>query len=297
MRGCLRNHGPLRAFADTPAESATVYKTGETPETTECFGPYTLLQRRHGQRLTGDSLLLVEFLLPLFRLGSLPQRSVASKSAACESVTCKSIIELGTGSGVLLLYLLWKTREAREAGKGMVRRGESMPGEPVPCDDPGAAVIKRLVGVELDPEAFSTAARNLALNGLDSLSNSGESVELIQGDWRGLKEVFPCGAFDIIFCNPPYVKAGSGRVSPFAGRALARAETAGTLRELVEISAYLAGPSGRVCYVYPEKRLADMLGALEENGLREVRLEYVHADRSGEPRRFLIEAARGDFSG
>ena len=275
MPGGPGSRGLLRASADTPVKSAAADGTNETgeapetPETREGFGPFTLLQRRRGQRLTGDSLLLVEFLLPLFRPGSLQHKSVASKSAACESVTCKSIIELGTGFGANLLYLLWKTREA--------------------CG-PGAA-IKRLVGVELDPEAFSTAARNLALNGLD------EKIELIQGDWRGLKEEFPCGAFDVVFCNPPYIKAGQGRVSPFGPRALARAETAGTLRELVEISAYLAGPQGRVCYVYPEKRLEDMLAALEEFGLRKIRLEYAHSDCLGSPRRFLVEAAGGDFSG
>ena len=210
-------------------------------ETRSTLGPYTLFEGERTQRLTSDTLALAEFL---------PKPGGDA-----------SLIELGTGSGAMLLWLAWKT------------------------------TVKRLIGCELQEVSFERAEKNVRHNGL-----SGRIV-LIKSDWRALGKLYPEGAFDVVVCNPPYIKAGSGRVSPFKERAAARAETAGTLRELVEISAYLAGPSGRVCYVYPEKRLADMLGALEENGLRQVRLEYVHADRSGEPRRFLIEAARGDFSG
>ncbi len=62
----------------------------------ERIGPYVFLQDGTGQKLTGDTVLLSEFIPP-----------VKSEN---------SVIELGAGAGALLLLLAWKTEASRMVG-------------------------------------------------------------------------------------------------------------------------------------------------------------------------------------
>lgn len=164
------------------------------------------------------------------------------------------IVDLGTGSGAIPLLLAWKT---------------------------GAESI---TGVEVNPVEAATARRNVEENGLAG------RIDILNRDFRGLPGVYPEGAFPVVVSNPPYVKAGSGRVSPDEGRAAARSEVFGTLTDLVDVSRYLAGGEGRVFYVFPVIRLEEMLGELKRAGLRARRLRFVHTAPDREARLFLIEA-------
>ncbi|MEE9614911.1 MAG: methyltransferase, partial [Thermodesulfobacteriota bacterium] len=154
-------------------------------ETLEPLGPYTFIQKKAGYRVTEDSFLLAEFL---------PQPGEKD-----------TVVDLGTGSGVMLLLLAWKTG------------------------------VERVVGVEAEGEAAETARGNVRANGL------GSRVEIVEMDWRMAPSVYPEGSFSVVVSNPPYVKSGAGRVSPHPGRAAARTEIMGGLDELVRVSAHLAG--------------------------------------------------------
>ena len=76
------------------------------------------------------------------------------------------VLDLGSGSGCLLLALLSELPQARG------------------------------LGVDISGEAVAVAARNAARLGLES------RVDFRQGDWgAGLES----GSFDLLLCNPPYV--------------------------------------------------------------------------------------------
>ncbi len=169
----------------------------------------------------------------------------------------KTLIELGTGTGALALIAARSDKELR------------------------------VTGVELHGEAAGCAAANVRSNSLTS------RVEIIEQDWRGLYDRYPEGAFDLVVSNPPYIKKGTGRISPGSHRAVARHESAGTLRDLVEVAAYLAGGHGRVAFVYPVGRFCELLGELQRAGLRLLRLAFVYtAGKAGireHPVLFLVE--------
>lgn len=167
-----------------------------------------------------------------------------------------SVIDLGTGTGAIALMLAYKTPAAR------------------------------IVGVEVDPASAQIARRNVSVNGLL------ERVTIIEGDYRDLKDRYSEGAFEVVVSNPPYVKSGSGRISPYRGRDAARSELFGGLADLVEAAAYLAGPTGRVYFVFPVERLFEMLGEIRQRGLRTGRLRFVHTDKVKRAKIFLIEAGR-----
>ncbi len=79
----------------------------------ERIGPYAFFQHETGQKLTGDTVLLSEFIPPI-------------KSG-------NSIIELGAGAGALLLLLAWKTEASRIVG--------------VEIDKGASALARRNIGI------------------------------------------------------------------------------------------------------------------------------------------------------
>lgn len=179
--------------------------------------------------------------------------SIALAEFAAQSLSEKdSLIDIGTGAGAIPLLLAWKTN------------------------------IKGMTGVEVDKLAAGTAARNVEANGLAG------RVDIVNADYRDLASMYPEGAFTAVVSNPPYAKAGTGRMSPNEQRAIARSEVLGSLPELVEVARHLAGSSGKIFFVFPVSRLAEMLVEAQKRGLKVRRLRFVHTGKGSE-RFFLVE--------
>ncbi len=213
-----------------------VSNRSQKEKTPEALGPYGFIQRISGHKATEDPVLLVDFLGPLDEKAS--------------------VIDIGTGTGVIPLLLAWKTRAAR------------------------------ITGVEVQPGLLEEARKNVALNGLE------DRVELIEGDFRDLPALFAEGSFSMVVSNPPYVKADAGRSCPDASRAVARSEVLGTLADLLRVSSHLAGRDGRVAYIFPVSRLDEMLSGLVAVGFKPGRLRVIHTAADGAAKLFLVEAGR-----
>lgn len=170
---------------------------------------------------------------------------------------CRRGIELGCASGAALLLLL--AREER----------------------------LHMTGLELLPEAAALARENLAANALE---NRGE---IVCGDLRRHRALFPAGAFDLVVANPPYYPVGSGAVSPDPARAAARGELTCTLGEVCAAAAWLCRTGGRVCLVHKPERLAELLCALSACGIEPKRLRTVARRAECAPSLVLVEGRRG----
>src|SRR5512134_1480469 len=120
--------------------------------------PLVIHQPRTGYRYSIDSVLLAAFAAPL-----------------CGGTA----LDLGTGSGVLLLFL-----------------SAMCPG------------LRRGVGVEIQPRLLSYARRNFEENGL------GGRLAAVPGDFREEIRVLGGDRFDLVVSNPPYRRLGEGRRSP-----------------------------------------------------------------------------------
>lgn len=93
----------------------------------------------------------------------------------------KRVLDLGTGSGALLLAVLAYLREA----KG--------------------------IGIDRSLEAVAVAARNAEQLGLRPQAHFQE------GDWHAAGWADDLGTFDLILCNPPYVEEGAALDRQVAG--------------------------------------------------------------------------------
>lgn len=158
----------------------------------------------------------------------------------------ETVCDLGCGSGALALYLF-----AREPSL-------------------------RFTGVELDENAAALARENFAANGL--------RAEVVRGDLRRARELFPAGSFDLAVSNPPYFAAGSG-----GSGGGARMEETCTLEDVCAAAGWLVRNGGRFALVHRPERLADLFCALRRFNLEPKRMQFLQA-RDLPPSAALVEA-------
>jgi tRNA1Val (adenine37-N6)-methyltransferase len=171
------------------------------------------------------------------------------------------IVDLGTGSGIIPLVL--------------ARRHSSA----------------TVTGIELQASMVERARRNVRLNELDA------RIKIISGDVR-TRQNFPGAAgADVVVCNPPYRKPGSGRISADDERQIARHETSGDLGEFLGAAAFLLRNKGRMALVYAAERCTDLFLALRQARLEPKRLRMVHSFRDVEASLVLIESVKSGRPG
>lgn len=169
----------------------------------------------------------------------------------------EKIIDLGTGNGVIPLILAFLYPAAR------------------------------ITGLELQEEMVERALRSTDLNRLE------QSVKIIQGDVRSVKNVFSPHGFDAAVCNPPYRETASGRINPDPERRIARHEIMGCLMDFLRAGYHLVRRGGRMSLVYPATRMVDLLQAMRVAGVEPKRLRLVHSFAGTVATLVLVEGVKG----
>ncbi|MCX6569400.1 MAG: methyltransferase [Candidatus Aminicenantes bacterium] len=158
-------------------------------------------------------------------------------------------LELGTGSGVISLLLSVKP-------------------------------FRRIVALEIQEGLADLARRNVELNG------AGDRIEVVRADLRTYE---PGRRFDLIFSNPPYIRKDTGFLSRSEERSAAKHELHGDIEDIMEKTAAWLEPDGRACFIYPEKRRADLARAADRRGLYFRRFRQVLPRAGGPANLFLAE--------
>ncbi len=169
------------------------------------------------------------------------------------------LVDLGTGCGVIPLVLLL-TRPLRYA-----------------------------LGLEIQKDLSGQASRNRVINGLS------EKMEIVLGDIRHapLSEKIA----DIVTCNPPYRKTGSGRINPDFSKAVARHEILASLDDILSTARRLLKRKGRLAMIYPAERLADLIIRCRRFNLEPKRLQIVYPSLHSSSKLALMEALLGGQPG
>jgi tRNA1Val (adenine37-N6)-methyltransferase len=201
------------------------------------FASLRISQPERGYRFTVDPVLLARF-------------AAAFRAA--------SVLDLGTGSGVLLLLL---ARLLPDLSRG--------------------------TGIELQEELFLHAERNFRENGLDGI------LRAVHGDLRGGVAGEEEGSFDLVVSNPPFRRAGEGRRNPDPQKEIARHEVACTLPELLRTARTYLRDGGILALVHPAARTAELLGEGRAAGFAPVLLRFVHPFAGKEANRLLAAFRKG----
>jgi len=114
---------------------------------------------------------------------------------------------------------------------------------------------KKIIGIELQKEMFDLAKRNIELNNLSS------DIEILNYDIKDYKKIneYVKNKVDIIVCNPPYKKIGTGVVNENSVKYIARHEDKCKLEDIFESSSKLLKTKGKLYIVHKPERMVDLI--------------------------------------
>jgi len=171
------------------------------------------------------------------------------------------VADLGTGTGIIAILLCGHTK----AGS--------------------------VVGVEIQPEMAGMAVRSVRLNGLE------DRISILQGDLRHAHDSLGYGNFDVVTCNPPYERRGSGVACRDESSTIARHEEACTLQDIAREAYSLLRHGGRMEIIIRADRAVEALLTLREARLEPKRIRLVCPGAGRSPNLVLIESTRGGNPG
>ena len=137
---------------------------------------------------------------------------------------------------------------------------------------------------ELQKELADMSAASVKKNGLENI------FTVINGEINALSER---GEYDLVLCNPPYKKRGSGYPSANGHLAICKSELRVTLDEIVSVAAKLLKRRGSLVMCNAVDRLKETFAAFSKYGLSPDRLAFVTSKAGGAPYLFMIEGIKG----
>ncbi len=155
----------------------------------------------------------------------------------------------------------------------------------------------RSVGVEIQPQCADLARRNVELNEIS------DRASVVEGDLRDIMfhvkqySELQAGSFDIVTCNPPYRRIGTGKEAPVSEIEIARAEVLCTVEDVCRTAAFLLRWGGSFFCVHRPDRLADLICAMRDADIEPKRLRFVQPRDNAPPSMVLVEGKRGGKSG
>lgn len=168
-----------------------------------------------------------------------------------------SILDLGTGTGVIPILLAAKT------------------------------LSDKIEALEIQEESADMARRSVQFNHLD------QRIHITTGDIKNASTIYKSSSFDIVTTNPPYMNDNHGLKNPDLPKAIARHEILCTLEDVIREGARILKPGGHFFMVHRPFRLVEIITTLTKHRLEPKRMQFVHPFCHKEPNMVLIEAVRG----
>ncbi|MFZ1300752.1 MAG: tRNA1(Val) (adenine(37)-N6)-methyltransferase [Leptotrichiaceae bacterium] len=176
--------------------------------------------------------------------------------------TIKNALDIGTGNGIISLLLANRSKA-------------------------------NIVAIELYEIMAEVAKRNVISNKLE------DRIDVIQADIRDYEKHFKKDNFDLIFCNPPYFEydGNNAQVNELDQLAKARHEIDITIKEIIQISAYLLRNKGYFTLVFRSDRVFEVVEMLKAHNLAPKRIKYCYTGKDKDSKLCLIEAVKDASQG
>lgn len=184
-------------------------------------GELTCFQHAAGYRFSVDAVLIAHF---------------------AEVRSHDRILDLGAGSGIIMLILLYRW----------------------------ASRIEEMVGIEVQLGLAGLAAKNLEVNGLTARGR------IIRGDVRNILDLVAAESFDTVVCNPPFYHSGSGRESDNPEARLARHQNLAGLEDFLRAAAAAVRNKGGVYCIYPAEQLGRFVVLAARYRLEVKKLQFIY---------------------
>lgn len=169
----------------------------------------------------------------------------------------QSVLDMGTGTGILPILLAAKT------------------------------YATEIVGLEIQPESVEMATRSVMLNDLQ------EKIEIKEGDIKEAGQVFGVNSFDVVTCNPPYMIDSHGLKNPDMPKAIARHEVLLCFEDVAREAAAVLKQAGDFYLVHRPFRLVELFETLTKYKLEPKNVRFVYPFVDKEPTMVLIHCKKG----
>lgn len=167
-----------------------------------------------------------------------------------------NVLDLGTGTGILGFLLIAKSK------------------------------IKKITGVEVQPEIADMAQRSIRLNELD------EKFEIVNANIKDIDKILKIDSYDAIITNPPYKKMNSGKINDNKIKLISRHEIEANLSDFIKVSFKMLKDKGSLYMVHRAERLVDILYEMRANKMEPKRIRFVFSNKNSESKLVLIEAVK-----
>lgn len=167
-----------------------------------------------------------------------------------------SVIDLGTGTGIISILLAGKT------------------------------AAKSIVGLEIQEDIAEMAGRSVSLNDLE------DRVKIVHGDLKESVKLFGGSSFEVVVSNPPYMIRGGGALNITDTKTVARHEVLCTLEDVIKSAAKLLVPGGQFAMVHRPDRLADIIWLMRNYKIEPKYIRFVHPSPYKKPNLILIKGSR-----
>lgn len=174
-----------------------------------------------------------------------------------KKIRSKRTLDLCTGTGIVPVLLSYKTP------------------------------AKEIHGIEIQEDIAHMAQRSIHINSLE------DKVFIQCGDLKDCCSYYPRSSFDLITCNPPYMKAGSALLNLSDNKVISRHEVMCTLTDIVTVSSKLLKPGGHLVMVHRPNRLADVLCEMRVASIEPKLIRFVHSSPEKPPILFLVDGMLG----
>ena len=168
----------------------------------------------------------------------------------------ESVIDLGTGTGIIPLLMVNKCKTAA------------------------------FTGLEVQKESADMAARSVVMNELEG------QIQIVHGDLKEAGSLFPRHSFNVVTCNPPYMIDAHGRNNEQDALTIARHEVLCTLEDVVTAADYLLASHGSFFMIHRPFRLPEIFSSLEKHKMEMKRMRLIYPFADKEPNMVLIEARK-----
>jgi tRNA1Val (adenine37-N6)-methyltransferase len=167
------------------------------------------------------------------------------------------VLDLGTGCGIIPLILAYRQPQIS------------------------------LYGVEVQTALAELAISNVRENRQE------DRIAVICTDMKLLKPTMTAGPVDLVVCNPPFRRQGSGRINPDAQRAVARHEIKANLSDIIQTSHRMLRAAGRLALIYTAGRLTGVLSRMRTEGIEPKFIRMIHSRQDAKATLILIEGVKG----
>lgn len=138
--------------------------------------------------------------------------------------------------------------------------------------------------VEVQSSLANMCSETIKLNNLE------EKLQVVN---TNLKDFDGRGEYDLVLCNPPYKKEGSGFTPDDNHLAICRAEVKCNLLDIVKCASRSLKYGGKFCMCHKVERLPEVICDFVSCGIQPTRLRFVKGKGNDQIYLILIEGVKG----